>query len=143
MQEFIAGGNIAHRRAIMHIPDIPLHIHDAHQRQATLFEQVHLLTIHTRHTMIRIGQSHERNLLIVPKSFERFSIVWTHSNDLSLARYKARILIPQARQRRAAVRSHKPAQEVQHDGFVAAKIQEADALPGHIGEFEIRRKFAG
>lgn len=122
MQKFFIGWNIAHRRAVMDEAHISFFIHNTIQRHSTQFEEVDFLTIHLRDRMIGVGQADKWDALILPIAFEfRFS-GWTHGENLRAARGKLRISIAQARQRRAAIRSHKTAQEVQHDRL-AAKLR--------------------
>ena len=105
----------------MCIADISHAIHNAIQRHASQFKEVDFLTIHARHVMIGVGQADEGQAFIVPIAFEGFHIIGANGKDLGAAPGKIGITISQARQRRAAIRSHKAAQEVQHNHFVIAK----------------------
>lgn len=143
MEQFGVGWNIAHRRAVMRKSDVPLFIDDTVQRHAAQFEQVHLLSVHARHPVIRVGQTNERNLFVLPIAFEGLGIVRSHREDLGVAPHKALMILLQARQLRAAVRSHKAAQEGKHNRLAAAEIRKADEPPLHVGQFKVRGGFPG
>ena len=96
----------------MHIPDVALPVHDAVHRHSPQFEQVDLLSIQARHPMIGIRKTHKRYSFILPISFEHIHIARSHGQDLHPAGGELGVPELQARQRRAAVRSHEPAQEV-------------------------------
>ena len=121
MQEFFIGWNIAHRSAVVHITDIALLVNDAVQRHSTEFEQVHLLPIHLRNGMVGIGQADEGDAFIPPIALKRLVVIRTDRKNLHAAAGKFFVAISQARQRRAAIRSHEAAQEIQHDDFISAK----------------------
>ena len=104
----------------MDVADISLFVHDTAQRHAPEFEEVDLLAIQAGDTMVGIRQADERNAFIGPIALKHIEGIGSHGEDLSSACYKFRIPVPQARQRRAAVRSHEPAQEIQHDDPVVA-----------------------
>ena len=51
--------------------DISFFINDTIEGHATQLEKIYLLAIHPCNTMIGVGQSYERDLLIRPVLFER------------------------------------------------------------------------
>ena len=71
--------------------------------------------------MVHVRQADERDLLILPIPLEDGGCVRAHGKDFRAATRELSVLIPQARQLRAAVGSHKAAQEGEHYRF-AAKI---------------------
>lgn len=66
-------------------PYVSLAVDDAHQRHPPELEQVDLLTIHTGHLMIRIGQTNERNAFIRPVAFEGLKVIWPQSKNFNPA----------------------------------------------------------
>jgi hypothetical protein len=91
--------------------DVPFGIDDTIQGHAAEFEELDLLAIDPGNRMIWIGQSDERNSLLLPILFESRGNVGTNSNNHGAMARELFIFISQARQLRAAVRSHKAAQE--------------------------------
>jgi len=117
--------------------DVPIGIHNAVQRHATQFEKVHFLSILHSHRMGRIRQPHKGNMLAAPVLTEYGGWIRPNRQDLSTATGKLLITISKARQLRAAIRSHKPAQERQHNRL-ATIIRQSDMLPLDIFQFKIR-----
>ena len=117
MQKRIVGWNILHGSAVMCITDIALAIHNTTQRHASQLEQIHFLPVHSGDSMICIRQANEGNVFIPPILFESGRRIRSHRNDLCATTGELLVFITQARQLRAAVRSHKPAQEREYDWF--------------------------
>ena len=69
--------------------------------------------------MIGVWQPNERNMLIAPVLFKGRRRIGSNGKDLHSAIYKLIILISQARQLRAAIRSHKAAQECKYNRLAA------------------------
>ena len=72
--------------------------------------------------MFRVGQSDEWNSFLLPILFERRSRIGPDRQDFHATSVELVVLFSQARQLRAAVRSHKTAQECEYYGL-AAKIR--------------------
>lgn len=123
--------------------DVSILIDHAIQGHASQFEEVDLLAVQPRHAVIRVGQADERNTFVRPILFERGRGIGSHRQDLRITTDKALIIFTQARQLRAAVRSHEAAQEGEHNRLAPAKIGQADKVSIHIGQFKVRRGFAG
>ena len=143
MEQVVARGNIAHGSAVMSKTDVPLRVNDTVKRHASHFEEVDLLTVHSGNPVVRVRQSGERDALIRPVLLERRRGIGPHSQDLGITTDKALIIVPQARQLRAAVRSHEPAQEGEHDRLFPPKIGQAHRIARHVVQFKIRRQDAG
>lgn len=122
-------------------PQISLLVNDAVQGHAPEFEQVHLLPIQARHCMVRVGQTDERDAFILPITLEGFGVVRSHREDHRPASRETVIILLQARQLRAAVRSHEPAQKRKHHRL-AAKIGQTNGFPLRIRQFEIGSGFS-
>lgn len=121
----------------MGIADITIRVHDTIQRHASELEEVDLLPVKQGDPVFGVRQADERNPLFLPVLLKGFSRIGSHSQDLHTPARKLIILISQARQLRAAVRSHKAAQERQNNR-PAAKIRQTDAIPLDIFQLEIR-----
>ena len=89
--------------------DISFGINDAIQWHAAQFKKLHLLPVLPGNQMVGIGQTNEGNPFILPVLLKGRQRVWPDRQDFHPAAFKFFILIPQARQLRAAVRSHKAA----------------------------------
>ena len=119
MQEFFIPGDIRHRPAIMSKTDVTLGIDDTVQWHPSQLEQVDFLPVESGNGMVRVGQANERNVLIPPVLPEHICRVGPHRQDLRPMVRKLPISIPQARQLRATVWSHKAAQEREHNRLAA------------------------
>lgn len=126
-----------HRIAIMSIADISFGIDHAAQRHASQLKKVDFLPVQQGDDMVSIWQSNERDSFIAPVLLEGRKRIGAHSKDLHTATGKLIVLIAQARQLRAAVRSHKTAQECQQNGL-ATKIRKANRISLDIFQFKIR-----
>ena len=122
----------------MGIADAAVFVHDAHQRHTTEFEEADLLPIQRRDAMFGVGEANEGNLFFGPVLLEGDFGVWTNGKDLRAATFEFFVFVTQARQRRAAVRSGKAAQEIQKHRL-AVKVREANMAAAQIFDF----KFGG
>ena len=119
MQDFFIGRDIGHRISIMCEANITVGIDDTVQRHASQLEEVHFLPVGSRHGMVRVGQAGKWDFLLGPVLPEGFGRIGTHSQNLDTAPLELFIVIPPARQLRAAVRSHEAAQEGKHNQLAA------------------------
>src|SRR6185436_7187971 len=90
--------------------------------------------------MFRIRQADKWNLFLLPILLECPKSVRTDCQDHRVTFCEFVVLITQARQLRAAVRSQKAAQEHEHHGS-SLKIGQTSATALYISKFEIRSKF--
>ena len=141
MEQLFVGWNILHRDTVMRKADIALCVHDTTQGHASQLEEIHLLPVHARHAMVGIGQADEWNSFILPILFEGGRGIGSDSQDLGSAACEFIIFITQARQLRAAVRSHEAAQKCKNNRFVVAKTGKFHLGAVHILELEIGREF--
>lgn len=111
MQKFFIRRDVGHRPPVMRKADIPLRIDHAIQRHAPKFKKVYFLPIGSGNGMIGVWQTDERNAFIFPVLLKDRQWIGTHSDDLCAAACKLTISIAQARQLRAAIRSHEAAQK--------------------------------
>lgn len=81
------------------------------QRHATEFEQVDFLFVDFRNPLIRIGQAWERQIVFLPVLDKLLQWIRTDGENFSFTLGELVIPVPQARQLRAAIRSHEAAQE--------------------------------
>ena len=119
MQELFIRGDIGHRFAIVCKAYIASGIEYTVERHAPQLEEIHFLPIFSGNRMIRIGQAHKGNFFILPVLLKDGRRVGADSQDFGAATREFPIAIPQARQLRATVRSHKTAQEGKHNRFAA------------------------
>jgi len=97
--------------------DVALCIDDTVQRHASQLEQVHFLPVRARHGVVGIRQPDKGDALIPPVLLEDWQCVRSNRQDFHLPVGKLFISIPQSRQLRAAVGSHKAAQEGNENRF--------------------------
>jgi len=122
MQEFAVGWDILHRSAVMCEADVTFAVHDTAQRHAPQLEQIYFLPIHSRNSVICIGQTNEGNLFIPPILFESRRRIGSDRKDHCAAARELFVFVTQARQLRAAIRSHEAAQECQQDRLAFTEI---------------------
>ena len=89
--------------------------------------------------MLGIGQADKRNPFILPILLEYCKRIRTNCQDHHITICEFFILVTQARQLRAAVGSHKAAQEGQHHR-PPAKIRQTSAIAFYIFKFKIRSR---
>ena len=97
----------------MRIPNDTVAIENRYQRHPSEFEQVDLLAVQKGDLMLRIWQSHKWKSFDPPVQTESCRSIRTDRNDLCSPAHKLRIVVPQARQLRATVRSKKSAEKGQ------------------------------
>lgn len=102
--------------------DITIGIDDTIQRHAPQLKEIHFLPVGSRHRMVRVRQADERDSFPRPVLLKARKRIGTHSQNFGAAMLELFISIPEARQLRTAIRSHKAAQKRKHDRL-AAKIR--------------------
>jgi len=122
----------------MSITDMTFGVHDAVQWHSSKFKKIDFLFIEARDFMFGIGQANKRNVFILPKALKLLDVIRPDRQNDCTAFNELLIFITQARQLRAAVRSHKAAQKIKDDGS-AVKLRQANAPALYIIQFKIRR----
>ena len=95
----------------MYKADITFGIDHIIQGHSSQLKEIHFLPVHSGNQMFSIGQPDKGNLFIPPILFKDQRRIGSHSQDFRAAARELIISVSQARQLRAAVRSHKAAQE--------------------------------
>ena len=111
MQEFLIGWDIRHGSTVMCEADITLGIDDTIYRHTSQLEEIHFLPVLSGHRMVGVWQTNKRNVLFRPILLKRCGYIGPYSQNFDPSTCKLFVFISQARQLRAAVRSHKAAQE--------------------------------
>lgn len=124
----------------MGITDIAPAIHNTIQGHSSQLKEIYLLPVHSGNRMFWIRQADKGNLFILPVLLECRTGIRANRQDQHIAVCEFFMLITQARQLRAAVGSHKAAQEGQHHG-PPAKIGQTPAIAFYIFKLKIRSKF--
>ena len=119
LKKLLIQRDIGHRFAVMCKADITFGIDDAIQRHSSQLEEIHFLPVYPCYGMARVRQADKRNLLIHPILLEHGQCIRTDSQNFHAAVFELFVSIPQARQLRAAVRSHKAAQKCQYNRLAA------------------------
>ena len=91
--------------------------------------------------MLGVGQSDEGQPFAFPITLKSPGPVRTDGEDDRVTRGEGRQLIAQAREMGAAVRSHEPPQENQHNILFPEKIRQVCLFPIDIRQFKIRCSF--
>ena len=118
-------------------PNKPLTVYNRIQRHAAKLEQIDFLFVNFRNLFVRIRQAGKWDMVLLPITNEFFQRIRPNRQDFRIVRRKFRIAVSQARQLRAAERSHETAQERQNNNFLAAEIRKAIRFPVNIVQFEI------
>jgi hypothetical protein len=126
----------------MGITDIAPAVHNTIQRHTAPLEEIHFLLVHSCNRMFGIRQADKGNLFILPVLLECHTGIRANRQDQHIAICEFFVPITQARQLRAAVGSHKAAQERKHDG-PAAKSRQTYVIPLHVLKFKIGSRFPG
>ena len=105
----------------MGIADIPFGIDHTVQRHASQLEEVDFLPIDSGNRMVRVGQADEGDVFVLPVLLKEAYRVGSYRHNFRAAAGKFFVFVTQTRQLRAAVRSHKAAQEGE-DNWLSAKI---------------------
>ena len=124
----------------MSISDHAVRIHDADQWHASQLKEIDFLPIPSRHIVTRIGQADKRKLMFIPILSKCVLAIGTDGKNFRAASRELLIFIAQARQLRAAIRSHETAQERQHKRL-AAIIGKANKFFIYILKLKLNRRF--
>lgn len=130
-------GQVGHRSAVMLIADLAKFIDQEQSRDAPELEEIPFLAIKVGDGMLRVGQAGVRELIFAPVALVSGRAVGANGEDFRVTRGEGRIIIAQAREMGAAVRSQKAAQEDQNQVFSTFKSGEPDRRTGKILEFKI------
>jgi len=123
----------------MSISNKPVAVHNTAQGHTSQLEEIDLLPIQHSNRVAGIRQTNKGDVLITPILLKAHRCIGSHGQDLDAAALEFIIIITQARQLRAAVRSHETAQKRQYN-WRAAKIRQAHFVTLHILQLEIRRR---
>ena len=124
----------------MRIADHPRCVDHRDERHAAHLEDVDFLFVSLCNGVTRIGKTNERKLLRIPISAERQCRVWPNGYHISPAAREFLVLIAQARQLRAAIRSEEATQKGQDDRLPSI-ICKSDQVAVWIGQLEFRCSF--
>ena len=111
MQKFIIGRDIRHRFAIVCKADITFGVYYAIQGHASQLEKIDFLPVRARNRMVGIWKPGKRDAFILPVLPKDRQGVWADRQDFRPTAGELLMSISQTRQLRAAMRSHKTAQE--------------------------------
>lgn len=87
--------------------------------------------------MTGVGQANERQVVLSPIASIGVWAVRTNGEDFRVTRGEGRVVVAQAREVGAAVRSHEAAQEGQHHIPFSAKVRKSNRVAVEIRQFEI------
>ena len=121
----------------MYKADITFGIDHAIQGHSSQLKEIHFLLIHSGNRMPGIGQADKWYSFISPILLECRKCIRTNRQDHRVTAPELLMLITQARQLRAAVGSHKAAQECEQHGS-SLEIGQASEVALHVFQFEIR-----
>jgi hypothetical protein len=126
----------------MDVADDAALIDDDEKGHTPQFEQIHFLLIAAGNPVVRIGHARKRKAVLGPILLERLLRVRAHGKDLRVAPRKLGVVVPEARQLRAAERSEESAQKSQYDR-PAAVVGKSDRSAQDILQLEIRGFLSG
>ncbi len=121
----------------MLVADISGLIDHQQSRDASELEQIPFLAVEIGDCVAGVRQTDEGQAVFVPIVAISVGAIGANRQDFRVTRGEGRVIIAQAREMGAAVRSHKAAQEGQDEIFLAFEIRKAIGLAVEIREFEI------
>lgn len=124
---------------MLSIADIAFGIHNAVQGHASQLEEIHFLPVDQGNPVLGIGYADEWDPFIAPVLLERRGWVRTDRQNFHTPAFELIISIAQARQLRAAIRSHKAAQKCQQDRS-PAKLRQPDPMSINVFRLKIGRR---
>ena len=99
--------------------DVSFGVDNTVQWHTTQFKKIDLLPVFLGDQVVRVGQPNKRNFFIPPILLKGRQWIRSYSQYFHTALCELLIFITQARQLRAAIGSHKAAQEGKQDRFPA------------------------
>lgn len=126
----------------MYKADITFGIDHTIQRHPSQLEEIYFLLIHSGNRMLWVRQADKWNSFILPILLKGRCRIWANRQDHRVTVREFFMPITQARQLRAAVGSHKAAQEREHHG-PPAKIGQTSEIAIYILKFKIRSQLSG
>ena len=102
----------------MHEADMAFAVDDGVHGHTSELEQVDFLLVNLRYSFAHIGQSDKRKLILTPIIDKGRGLVGADSQNFGSTRGEIFVAISQARQLRAAIRSHEAAQEGQQNNLL-------------------------
>ena len=129
--------NVFHRIAVVLVADLSVFV-DQHQgRNTTQLENVPFLPVQIGNLMPGVGQAKIRESIFGPMALVGLGIIRANADDLRVTRAEGRIIIPQAFEMSAAMRSHESAQENQDNVLAAFVSGKAHNIAVQVGQFKI------
>lgn len=122
----------------MNKPGHPLTIHNYLGGHAAKLEKVHFLTVAFQHAGLRVGQTDERQVVLLPVCSESVGILRSNHQDGGLPVHKFLKVLTQLRHMRTAERSGKTPVEHEQDILFPFEIGEPNTLTLKIIQREIR-----
>jgi hypothetical protein len=89
---------------------------------ASQLQKFYFLLIDIGNAMPGVGQTNEGKFFSFPIAFISVRTIWANGKDFRVTRGKSRILVAQASEMCAAIRSQKTAQEGKNDMLFASEI---------------------
>jgi hypothetical protein len=129
--------DISHRIAIVLVTDIATLIHQHQRRDAPQLENVPFLTVDIRNLVAGIGQADKWDAVFSPIEAVGFGAIRADTNNFRVTRGEGRVIIAQAREMSAAIRSQKPAQEYEDNMSTVLVICEAYSFAIEVIKFEV------
>lgn len=121
----------------MLVADCTVFIHQQQGGDAPQFEEIPFLAVEIGDGVFGVGQAKERQSVFGPITAVGVGAVGANGEDFRVTRRKGRIVIAQAGEMSAAMRSHKSAQEDQDDIFLAAQFCQMEGFAFKIGQGKI------
>jgi hypothetical protein len=106
----------------MLVTDVALFVYQHQGRDSAKFEDIPFLPVQVGYLVFGVRQADIGDFVVFPMAAIGLGAIRANAQDFRVTRGEGRIVIPQAFEMGAAVRSHKPAQEDQYDVFLAFKV---------------------
>ncbi len=121
----------------MLVADVASFIYDEQGGNTPQFEKIPFLPVQVSNPVLGVGQAEVGEVVLAPVAAVGVGSIGTDGKDFRVTRGEGRVIVAQAREMGAAVRSHEAAQESQDEVVFAFEISKADEFAAEIGQFKV------
>lgn len=122
LQNQLVFGDVFHRVAVMLVTDVSGLIDHQQSRDASELEQIPFLAVEIGDCVAGVGQTDEGQAVFVPIVAIGVGAIGANRQDFRVTRGEGLVIVAQAREMGAAMRSHKAAQEGQDKVFLSLEV---------------------
>jgi hypothetical protein len=125
------------------VDDLAGFVDNQQSRDAPKLENVPFLAVEIGDGVFGVRQASEREAVFAPVAAVGIGAIGADGEDFRVTRGECRIIIAQAREMGAAMRSHKAAQEDENEVLFVFEIRETHWAARNVGESKVRSEGEG